>query len=84
VGECSNDFHYSEKNHQNRNGDYSPLTFLRVCHFGASCIVGASRGLNFMLSPDSPLNALTEKQKEVITAAYNLEYYDIPRKIDSE
>lgn len=33
---------------------------------------------------DSPLNALTEKQRRVLTAAYKLGYYDLPRRIDSE
>lgn len=31
----------------------------------------------------SPLSHLTEKQRRVLTQAYNLGYYDIPRKIDS-
>jgi hypothetical protein len=35
-------------------------------------------------SPDSPLNKLTGKQREVLVAAYKLGYYDIPRKINSE
>lgn len=33
---------------------------------------------------DSPLSTLTEKQKRVLTTAYELGYYDLPRKIDSE
>ena len=32
----------------------------------------------------SPLNQLTEKQREVLIAAYKLGYYDIPRRITSE
>ena len=35
-------------------------------------------------SPISPLNRLTEKQREVMMAAYKMGYYDIPRKITSE
>ncbi len=35
-------------------------------------------------SPDSPLSMLTEKQREVLIAAYKLGYYDIPRRINSE
>jgi hypothetical protein len=35
-------------------------------------------------SPISPLNRLTEKQREVLIAAYKLGYYDIPRRITSE
>ncbi|MCW4047397.1 MAG: helix-turn-helix domain-containing protein [Candidatus Bathyarchaeota archaeon] len=35
-------------------------------------------------SPISPLNQLTEKQREILTTAYKLGYYDIPRKINSE
>lgn len=37
---------------------------------------------NFSLS--SPLNQLTEKQREVLIAAFRLGYYDIPRRITSE
>jgi len=35
-------------------------------------------------SPDSPLNQLTEKQREVLIIAYKLGYYEIPRKINSD
>ena len=35
-------------------------------------------------SPISPLNQLTEKQRDTLIAAYKLGYYDIPRKISSE
>lgn len=37
--------------------------------------------LNF--SPISPLNQLTEKQREVLITAYNAGYYDIPRRATS-
>lgn len=32
-------------------------------------------------TPDSPLNVLNEKQRQIIIAAYKLGYYDVPRKI---
>jgi hypothetical protein len=35
-------------------------------------------------SPISPLTQLTEKQREVLIAAYKMGYYDIPRKVTSE
>ena len=35
-------------------------------------------------SPDSPLGRLTDKQRAALTMAYNLGYYDIPRKIDTD
>jgi predicted DNA binding protein len=35
-------------------------------------------------SLDSPLDRLTNKQLQVLTAAYNLGYYDIPRRINSD
>ncbi len=34
--------------------------------------------------PTSPLNALTEKQREVLIAAYRSGYYDVPRRTSSE
>lgn len=33
--------------------------------------------------PNSPLSSLTDKQRKVLTTAFALGYYDIPRKIDS-
>ena len=35
-------------------------------------------------SPDSPLSLLTEKQRKVILSAFNLGYYDVPRRVSSE
>jgi predicted DNA binding protein len=35
-------------------------------------------------SIDSPLNTLTEKQREVLIASYKLGYYDLPRRISTE
>ncbi len=35
-------------------------------------------------SPVSVLNQLTQKQREVLVAAYKMGYYDIPRKTTSE
>jgi predicted DNA binding protein len=35
-------------------------------------------------SLNSPLNQLTEKQREILVAAHKLGYYDIPRKITSQ
>lgn len=35
-------------------------------------------------SPNSPLNRLTAKQRNVLTSAYRLGYYDLPRRINSE
>lgn len=35
-------------------------------------------------SPESPLSALTEKQREILVTAYKLGYYDLPRRINSE
>lgn len=39
---------------------------------------------NTRFASESPLNALTEKQRRVLTTAYALGYYDLPRRIDSE
>lgn len=38
--------------------------------------------LNF--SPISPLNKLTEKQRDVLITAYRMGYYDVPRKTTSQ
>ncbi len=35
-------------------------------------------------APDSLLNRLTEKQRNILISAYKLGYYDVPRKINSE
>jgi len=35
-------------------------------------------------SLDSPLHDLTEKQRRILTTAFNLGYYDIPRKTSSD
>jgi predicted DNA binding protein len=36
------------------------------------------------LSPQSPLNALTDKQRRVVSAAYERGYYDRPRRVSSQ
>lgn len=36
------------------------------------------------VAPTSPLGSLTERQREVITAAFHAGYYDLPRKVDSK
>jgi hypothetical protein len=33
---------------------------------------------------DSPLNALTEKQRDALIAAFNAGYFDVPRRVTSE
>jgi len=35
-------------------------------------------------APDSLLNRLTEKQRNILISAYRLGYYDVPRKISSD
>jgi predicted DNA binding protein len=35
-------------------------------------------------SPDSPLARLTGRQREILTKAYELGYYDRPRRISSD
>jgi len=37
--------------------------------------------LKINVFPPHSLNRLTEKQRRVFTTAYNLGYYDVPRKI---
>jgi len=44
--------------------------------------IASNSDANF--SQDSPLSSLTEKQRKVITSAYRLGYYDIPKKVSSE
>lgn len=39
---------------------------------------------DYRLSPNSPLNALTEKQRRVVSAAYQQGYYDRPRRASSQ
>ena len=36
------------------------------------------------LDPNSPMMSLTEKQRHILTAAYKIGYYDVPRRIDSD
>ncbi len=38
---------------------------------------------DYQLPPQSPLNALTDQQRRVVSAAYRLGYYDRPRRISS-
>ena len=40
--------------------------------------------LDAKFSPNSPLQHLTEKQRDVLIKAYKLGYYDRPRRISSE
>jgi len=53
-----------------------------IDHEGIHCRIASNSDANF--SQDSPLGFLTEKQRKVITSAYNLGYYDIPKKVSSE
>jgi DNA-binding MarR family transcriptional regulator len=71
---------------------------LKISFLGSSRQVGDflekinAKGIRFKVvllsdasfSPDSPLNRLTEKQREVLITAYKLGYYDIPRRINSD
>jgi len=54
----------------------------KITAFGIRYRVVLLADANF--SPDSPINKLTEKQREVLIAAYKHGYYDIPRRINSE
>ena len=47
-------------------------------HYKVASLTNASFSLN------SPLGVLTEKQRRVLVTAFNLGYYDMPRKVDSE
>ena len=40
--------------------------------------------MDAIFSPNSPLQRLTEKQRDVLIKSYKLGYYDRPRKISSE
>jgi hypothetical protein len=71
---------------------------LKISFLGSSRQVGdflekiGAKGIHYKVimlsdasfSPDSPLNQLTEKQREVLITAYKLGYYDIPRRINSD
>jgi hypothetical protein len=50
----------------------------RGIHYKVTSLTDAS------FSPDSPLNKLTEKQRQALMAAHKFGYYDVPRKISSE
>ena len=47
-------------------------------HYKVASLTDAS------FSPDSPLNKLTDKQREVLITAHKLGYYEVPRKITSQ
>lgn len=49
---------------------------------GIRCKILSLTDAKFSLN--SPLNSLTEKQRKVLTTAYKLGYYSLPRRIDSE
>ena len=54
----------------------------RVESTGIHCRIVSVTEAKF--SPNSPLNRLTAKQRDVLASAYRLGYYDLPRRINSE
>lgn len=74
-------------------GDRARLTFVGSAKEVTS-VLSALRGMglryrvssisDFRLSPSSPLNSLTDKQRRVVSAAYQHGYYDRPRRVSSE
>lgn len=54
----------------------------RIERSGIHCRVVSLTDAKF--PPDSPLGRLTEKQRKVLITAYNLGYYDRPRRINSQ
>lgn len=54
----------------------------RVEEHGLSCEVVSAMDAKF--SPVSPLVYLTEKQRSILISAFELGYYDIPRRLDSD
>lgn len=75
-----------------RNGKFK-ITFLgkqkqiqnfleRLEERGISYRVVSATDASFL--PDSPLNCLTDKQRNVLISAFKLGYYDLPRKINSD
>ncbi len=54
----------------------------RVEEHGFSCKVVSAMDAKF--SSISPLVYLTEKQRDILTSAFRLGYYDIPKRLDSD
>ena len=54
----------------------------RIEEHGLSCKVVSA--MNAKFSPVSPLVYLTERQRSILTSAFELGYYDIPRRLDSD
>jgi hypothetical protein len=50
----------------------------RGIHYKVASLTDAS------FSPESPLNELTEKQREALLTAHKYGYYDVPRRVTSE